>query len=74
MLLPKLILALRSRIRYFRYICRRSSHTNLTFSQAMAEAMLLNPHRHPVMMGPEELSRYFAYSANRSRQRRSIRG
>ncbi len=73
MLFTKMIVALRSRVRYFRYVCRHPSRNNLTFSQAMTEALLLNPRRHPVMMGPEELSRYFAYSANRSKQRRWLK-
>ena len=65
MYLSKILVGLRFRIRYLRYVCSQSRKNSGTFSQAMTEALLLNPHRHPVMMGPEELSRFFVYSANR---------
>lgn len=64
--LPNIVATLRSRVRYLRYSRSKAGD----FSQAMADTVLLNPRRHPVLMGPEELSRYFVYSANRELRRR----
>jgi hypothetical protein len=68
MLLPKLtksIATIRSRVRYLRYAS--SQRKNGDFTQLMADTLFLNPNRHPVMMGPEELSRFFVYSSNKHR-------
>ena len=65
MFLSKSISTLRSRIRYLRYACSQTRNKSTDFVQLMTDTLFLNPSRHPVMMGQEELSRFFVYSANR---------
>ena len=66
MFLVKVFSNIRSRIRYLRYTY--SQRRTGDFTQAMSDALFLNPSRHPVMMGPEELSRFFVYTSNNKRR------
>lgn len=68
-LMSKLAYMLRSRIRFARYnrsIKSRAIRNQTTSKQSFS---LIQHNPHPVTLGPEQISRFFTYVANRERRR-----